>query len=289
MKKLLLILTVFALVASLMPTAAAQDDALPLCSEDELTAVAEALEAYNEGIASLDEISTDANDAVYGAVVVGYDAFSYAFWAEVFPEFPACVEAQVLGITFGLAYDQLTIAAAYANIAGWAIAMGDAEGAELFANAATERVEEINAQMETLAELDVADFASALPNCTKEEYMTNTAALEAFGDAVDEAMADLDLGTDDVTNAVVTLAAIDLIASEYWDTIYPELPACAEAEYDALLVGLTLDELVLISSLGANALLEDAAGNTEIAQALADSMNVRMEDLTATMEEMNME
>ncbi len=281
MKKHLFMLTICALLLVwLIPGATAQESDQPACSEDELLAVIEAIEIYYADLANLDDISTGPQQAVYGAVVVDYDAFSYAFWNEVYPAFPVCAEAQILGFTVGLAYGDLTLAAAYANIAGWAFATEQDDAAEYFAVSAAERLTDIDALIASLSEFSLGD----LPPCTTEESAIMQTMIDALATNVDELTIAIDIQTPDSIEAGLTaLYILDEADNVFWNDVYPELPICAEAQTRALLAGFALDEWVLISALGFNGMIESDAGHTEIADALNASSSARFTDLLAAM------
>lgn len=291
MRKLLLVFTTCALLLVLvMPTALtfAQEDEMPVCTEAEITQVAEGIDLYSQAIAELGDISTDPTEGAYGLVLIGYDAFSYEFWNTVYPEVPMCTEAQALAFAFGTFYDELALAASFANIAGWAESLGEAEAAEYFAQSATYRTDGINAMLEEMQGMSAADLVGETsPACTEEEYEANSTAIEGYFSAIDEAQVELEsLSSSDLETLVATVVTYDLFAQAYWDEVYPILPACAEAEYDAYIAGSVIDQILMVTTLYLNAALETEGGNAEIAEVLAASADARSEDLYTFLEMM---
>lgn len=285
MRKLTLLVVVLVLILP-FGVIAAQDDAVS-CSPQEIALVGEALAIYSEALTELDAISSDVSDNDFGAALVGYDAFSYEFWNTLAPEFPACVEAQKLTLIFGIAFDELATAASFANIMGWSEALEATEAIEYFAEATAIRVESVTAMMEMAGELEIEDYLEELESCSVEEYEMNSTLLGEYFAEMESVFADIgETSTDDIEAITGIVVAADIYSNGYWNEIYPELPYCAEADLEAYTAGAIVDELVLITSLGLNAALEDAAGNTETAELLAASVAVRYEELIAFLDSM---
>jgi len=288
MRKVLPFITVCAVLLTLVtPVAFAQDETLPACSEEEITATAEGIDLYSQAIAELGDITSDPNDAAYGAVLAGYDAFSYEFWNSVYPEVPYCMEAQALAFAFGTFYDELALAASFANIAGWAESAGESEAAEYFVASAEYRIEGITEAMAEMEDMSAADFlGETLPACSTEEYEASSTAIETYFTALGDAQAELEsaASSSDLESLVALVVTVDLFAQGYWDEVYPILPACAEVDQDSWLAGRVLDESLLITTLYLNAALESEGGNADAAEVLAASADARGEDLTVFLE-----
>lgn len=287
----LIALMVLASLVSAFPVAAQDEESegmLPNCTEEEWAAFNEGIAAYNEGIASLGEISSDVTEAAYGAALVGYDQFSYQFWSEVFPALPACAEVQVVAFVLGNFYDDLAVAAAYANIAGWAVTAEQAEAAEYFGTVAATRAQDIADESAAFGEMDLSELlGEELVACSEEELTGVIDGIAGYFEGYEAVQAEAEASAegDDAVVLVATTVTTDSFATVYWDEVFPEVPACSEAQYLGYLAGSALDETNLIVALYLNAALEAEGGNTDIADALAASAEARAADLEETLAE----
>jgi hypothetical protein len=124
--------------------------------------------------------------------------------------------------------------------------------------------------------------------CTEEELALTSEALTLYGDGLSTLQEDYDLSVDASDAAYgETLLALDAISYEFWNTVYPELPTCAEAQVLAYSVGSIYDEYLTIGLLDNMAAWLEASGDSEGAAAFSEQSAARSEDLAAAMEEMS--
>ena len=79
------------------------------------------------------------------------------------------------------------------------------------------------------------------------------------------------------------VADLDAYATEYWTNFSEAEFECAEEYFIAYSLGLALDELLIVSELGAIAVHETEAGNTELATSFSDLTTTRAEQLSDDM------
>ena len=121
----------------------------PACSEVEGDTAYEALKAlYDAG----DEVAAMGEEAEsLLPVIVGYEALTTSYWNDVFPLLPQCAEVQAVGYVFGFAGEDILISLSIAEIAQYEANNGNAEVAQIFADSATQRINDFE---ETGAFLD---------------------------------------------------------------------------------------------------------------------------------------
>jgi hypothetical protein len=129
------------------------------------------------------------------------------------------------------------------------------------------------------------ETSGALPACSEDELAATIEGLTAYDEGLATLSADYDLSVDPTDAAYgATLVALDAISYEYWNTFYPVLPQCAEAQAVAFVVGSIYDEYLTIGLLNNIAGWTDAAGAGEDAQAFADQSAARVESLNFGLE-----
>jgi hypothetical protein len=79
------------------------------------------------------------------------------------------------------------------------------------------------------------------------------------------------------------VADLDAYATEYWTNFSEAEFECAEEYFIAYTLGLALDELLIVSELGALAVHETEAGNTELATAFSELTTTRAQQLSDDM------
>lgn len=115
--------------------------------------------------------------------------------------------------------------------------------------------------------------------CTQEELASTLEALSTYNQALAE-LGDIGAGpTDNAYGAI--LAAYDSFSYEFWYTVFPEVPGCAEAQAYALNIGMIYDEYLTIGLLQNIAAWATANGDTES----ADVFNASVEARSAAMAE----
>jgi hypothetical protein len=289
MKKLFLLIVIVGLLAVPMGGALAQEDeaiALPACSEEELAGTLEAITEMNAGfeeIATTFDLSSDPNDNAYGETLVVLDAFTQGYWSDFFVQVPPCAEATGVAYVVGSFYEEYLITGLLLNIAAWADASGDTETATMVAEQANLHLEDINATMEALStmtfeELAAELFANELPACTPEQL---TEAEAAFGE-VYEGLSSIEEEFADDTLAL--FAASEAAAYTFDTEVYAEASTCAELASTSDMVSLALNIANSAAGLYANAEVEEAAGNTEVASAMQEAAQAREEAFAALLE-----
>jgi hypothetical protein len=281
-QSIMIVLVVFALLP--MPAVQAQADqggTMP-CTEDELAAASEALQTYDEAFGALmDEydLSTDPTETGYGATIVALDAFDTDYWNTVYPALPACYEAQALGFLFGTMYDEYLTIALLQNMAAWSEA-AEIEGATIFSENVAARLEKMDAAMQAIVDVPLADVAAALTGenlqtCTEEEQTTAYNYLVAV-------MTDLNTLLAAVSeNPVSTFALTETESYTFDNEIFPQMTTCIENQGLAWILSMLLSDFNITTGLMANAAVEAAVGNTQVAEAMSASAEVRITDLQA--------
>jgi hypothetical protein len=280
-RKFLIIALLLSLFIATFATVSAQDEEGSVaCTEEELTLTTEALGIYNDGLATLQEdydLSGDPTDNAYGETIIALDAISYEFWNTVYPELPACNEAQSLAFVLGFVYDEYLTIGLLSNASAWVDANGDAEGATVFADQATMRWENLTATMEGLSEVTLTDltatiYGDSLEYCTEEQ-------ITALNEGLSTTMTNLGGVLTEMSEQPTLAFAVTEGASYAFDTeIYAEAANCYENQGMAWYVSDSLHELNIIMGLSANAVAEAEGGNTDVAQAMVDSAGLRLEN-----------
>lgn len=124
-----------------------------------------------------------------------------------------------------------------------------------------------------------AQDEDAYAACTEEELTATIEGLAGYNEALAE-LGDISGGPADNDYGAM-LAAYDAFSYEFWYTVHPELPACAEAQAYALNVGMIYDEYLTIGLLLNLSAWADASGDADSAEAFSASAEAR----AATMEE----
>jgi hypothetical protein len=253
------------------------------CTEEELTATVEGISAYNEALAELGDIGAGPQDAAYGTILAAYDSFSYEYWYTLFPEIPACAEAQAFALNIGMIYDEYLTIGLLQNIAAWADASGDADTASLFTASVEARaamMSETTNLMEGVTAEDMADWinSAGMESCDEETF---TASLTGIGEYFTSLGEIQSQAAETIDENVAALIVSDSAAQAYWSDVYPAVSGCYEADYYAWEAGRILDETTIITALAVNAELENEAGNTDVAEVMAASIEARAEGLAA--------
>jgi len=290
-RKLLIIVMLFGLLAVSFSAVYAQDeaDSSTPCTEEEMTVTTEALSIYNDGLATLQEdydLSGDPTDNAYGETIVALDAISYEFWNTVYPELPACAEAQTLAFVLGAVYDEYLTIGLLQNSSAWLDAGGDADGAATFANQASMRQANLATTMEGLSGITLTDLAAAmngdlLDACTEEQ-------VTALSDGLTNSMSGLgDVITQASEQPAVAFAVTEGASYAFDTDVFAQVANCQENSAMAWYVSDSLRELNIIMGLSANAAAEAEAGNADVAQTMIDSASQRLEDFQSTIESLD--
>jgi hypothetical protein len=287
MKKYIAVIVLFTLFFSTSIPVFAQDEAegaIPACTEEELTATLEGLQAIDDGFKELVaefDLTSDPANAEYGTTLVALEAIAGGFWGEFYPAVPACAEAQVISFTVGTTYDQYLTIGLLANVGAKIAAAGDEETATLIGEQVTARVEGLQEDMAEVADLTFEEYAAAVleetaPACTEEQL---AAAQEGLGTALEE----IGAMVEGMENPLEVFAVTEATAFTFWDEAYEALAVCAESELIAFQVGFLLNDVNIIAGLHANAAAESEAGNAEVAEAMTQAASAREELLAALM------
>ncbi len=259
------------------------DAAYAPCTEEELTATLEAISTYNEALAELGDIGAGPQDAAYGAILAAYDSFSYEFWYTLHPELPGCAEAQAVALNVGMIYDEYLTIGLLHNIAAWATASGDTDSADVF-TASAEARSAVMAESVDLMEGITAEDMSAWINsdgmeyCDEETFNASLTGIGEYFSSLGELQSQI---SEDVGENLAALIVSDTAAQTYWSDVYPAVSGCYEADYYGWEAGRILDETTIITALAINATLESEAGNTDVAEMMAASIEARSEGLAA--------
>lgn len=292
MKKLSLFIIILSLLALPAGNAFAQEEmVLPACSEEELSTTLAGITEVNEGfaeVATTFDLSSDPTDITYSETLVVLEAAASSYWTEFFVEVPACAEAAGIAYIVGAFYEDYLTTGLLLNAAAWAEAAGETEAAAEIAEQAAVRLEEIQAAAEamsamTFEELAAELFADTLPACTPEQLTEGEAAFETAY----EGLAALEEETAD--SALAQFAITEGAAYTYDAEVHPNLSLCSELDYTADLVSIILNIANTSTGLYANAELEAAAGNTEVAEAMQAAGEAREELVNAMIEMMDAE
>lgn len=261
----------------------AQDEevAYEACSEEDLALTIEGLAAYNEALVELGDIGAGPADNDYGAILAAYDSFSYEFWYTLFPEVPACAEAQAYALNVGMIYDEYLTIGLLLNLSAWSDAAGDADSAAAFAASAEARstaMAESTSLMEGITAEDLATWVNSdgLAACDEESYTFALTTIGEYFTGLGELQTEI---AEDADANLAALVVSDVAAQNYWAEIYPAISGCYEADYYGWEAGRILDESTIVTALALNAMVENEAGNTEVAETLVASAQARSEGL----------
>src|SRR5690349_9362036 len=117
-----------------------------------------------------------------------------------------------------------------------------------------------------------------LPACDPMELMTNMESMmQPLTDLGELSSIDADASPSDYSQLV---SELDAYSVEFWAGFEETEFECAEQYYIATQMGEILDEALIIAELGALAVHENAAGNTEAATLFAEQSSGRAEVLT---------
>jgi len=119
-------------------------EALPACTEEELTATLEGIGILVETFQGLTE--TLEEDMLSAAA--GLEALSTGYWETFYTVLPACAEAHDLGYNVGLIFDETLTIVLLDRVAEIATTNGDTETAEVLAESITTRGETLTAASE---------------------------------------------------------------------------------------------------------------------------------------------
>lgn len=130
-----------------------------------------------------------------------------------------------------------------------------------------------------LVPISSAQEDGGFPSCTSEEFAEFATAL---GEGLAE-IGNLVSEPDEPTAANLTelVVVFDAFNYGYWEGFYEAEPACAEAYWLGLSVGLLLDEQVITGQLLVLSVHEAEAGNEDVAEALLELASLREEGLEA--------
>lgn len=118
------------------------------CTEEELAATYEGLDAIYVVYEEFGGLVEEAEGTDLSALIVGYTELSTGYWEEFFPVVPECAEAQDEAFSAGLILDESLIIVASYRLAELEGEMGDAEIAEALLASAEARLEDLTAFLE---------------------------------------------------------------------------------------------------------------------------------------------
>ncbi len=292
MKKTLLLVVILLLGALSASLVSAQDEEVTVpesCDVDTITATATTI---SDGFTEYQDLMTlpdepTASDLSLAAATA--DAYAYGFWQGFYEALDenSCVEVWWLGYTSGLILDEALIVTQLSALAAHEAEAGNADLADTLLGLATDRSDSLTVGLESVQEtltalLDGGSLDLELAECTEEELTATYDGLSPITDAYAEFGTMAEEATGAELSALITGYAT--LSNGYWAEFYPVVPACYEANDIAYTVGLILDESVIVASNYRLAELESELGNDELAQALSDSADVRIEELSAAID-----
>lgn len=276
-RKMFILILVF--VIGVIPAFAQGEDSAAYvpCTAEELTATVEGISAYNELLTELGDIGAGPVDNAYGAILAAYDTFSYEFWYTIFPELPACAEAQAFALHVGMIYDEYLTIGLLQNIAAWADAAGDSDSAAAFTASVEARAATMSESLDLMQGITADDLSewinsASLESCDQETFAAALTGIGEYFSGLGELQSQLSA---DVDANLATLIVSDVAAQTYWSDIYPAVSGCYEADYYGWEAGRILDEATIIAALAVNTTLEADAENTDVAEAMTASVEAR--------------
>lgn len=291
MKKLLLLSLIFVIALSSLFSVSAQDDeGLPACSLEDITAsvmeMAEGFAGFEEMMAMPDEPT--ASDITTAVVMA--DAFAYGYWEGLYEAFEEgiCLENWWWGYTTGLALDEVLVVSQLGALTAHEAEAGNEELADILLELTEERSamleESMTGVVETMtALLEGGELDMELPLCTEEELEETYAGLEEIATVYAElGEFSTEATGEDLSALIVGYATL---SSSYWNEVFPLAPACFEANDAAFNVGIIIDESLIVMSNLRLAEIQSDMGDSEVAELLAESAVTRAEELEALVEE----
>jgi hypothetical protein len=267
-----------------------EEEELPPC--DPMTAMAslqELMEPLTE-IGELTTVSEDASPSDYSQMVADLDAYVYDYWGSLEEAEFECAEEQFIAHTIALSLDELLIVSELSALSVHEAVAGNSEAATLFGEQAGARAETLADDMLAVTDLvtnimtgEEMEMGSDLEACSEEDLAAVADGISTISETYTELGESMVEASGEDLTAVV--AGFSTLSSEYWTTFAPELPECAEAQSLGTSYGLLLDESLILVALLKLTELETEAGNDELAETLAASVEVRSEDLQAMAEE----
>lgn len=136
-------------------TAESMEDVLPgewpACSEQEAESAFETLKILYDAGNDVVAIGEETNSFL--PIIAGYESLTASFWNDIFPILPQCFEVQAIGYAFGFAGEDILIAISITEIAQYENNAGNTEAAEIFAESAAQRLEDLEETGDLLDEL----------------------------------------------------------------------------------------------------------------------------------------
>jgi len=282
-KKFLLGLAVALFVAVAPAVAQDEEDGAVACTPEDLQTTTEVISAMSAPYQEL-TAGMDATDPItVSAAVVAFQYMSTGFWTEIYPEIPACAEASTLAYNFGLALDESVISTGIIRLGLFEAEFGDPDLAKSIVEYGQARAEwyaQIIAntfgQISEDGELPDSMYSPELDACTDADYESEgwTALKDSLA-AYNELDPSVATATgDELTGLIGSYAQI---SSEFWASIYPNLPACAEIAETGYNIGLVYNERIITLLLGRLAEYENEHGSEEAATALVEGAQARQE------------
>jgi hypothetical protein len=132
--------------------------------------------------------------------------------------------------------------------------------------------------MEGITADDFAEWinGASLESCDEETFGVALAGIGEYFGSLGEIQSQ---AAESVGDGLAALIVSDVAAQTYWSDIYPNISGCYEADYYGWEAGRILDETTIITALAVNAALESEAGNSDVAEYMAASVEARSEGL----------
>lgn len=289
MRKMSLLTLIVLMLIAVFPVNA-QDDEYEACTTDEFIEGAEIIESAFDDIASIMEIADEPDASDYTAAVLLIDSYTLGYW-EGFSEASyegLCAELDWFGYTAGLVLDEMLITTQLSALALHESDAGNDDLAEELVTLSIDRAETLEASIDAIIEILAAvedgemslDFE--LAECSDDEFDATEEGLEIIYEVYEElAILAEDAEGSDLSEIIVGFA---VLSEEYWYEFMPEVPNCYEAQDEAIYAGLIIDESLIIASGYRLAELEAETGDEDVADALEENAEERLEFLEEAFE-----
>jgi len=194
------------------------------------------------------------------------------------------MEAQTLMYVMGGNYDLYLTVGLLNNLAGWADAPIDPEAMAVFSEHGAAQRDILDQSMASMQDASLTDIAGALSgagleSCTEEQHTGLTDALGTLMDDIDTAKEQLE------GDPVGAFALSEGVSFTFSNGVFGQFAfSCAENYEMAWFAGAILSEMNIVAGLYANAAVEQAAGDADVAAFLTESADTRMEALNEMLE-----
>ncbi|MBC7870983.1 MAG: hypothetical protein H7Y09_09110 [Chitinophagaceae bacterium] len=245
---------------------------LPVCTEAETGQTVAALTPIFEALPEMDPFLLEPEEL--SPLVLEHDALASLFWSEISPSLPACREARSVADNLGILLNDRLIVVTMLRLAAYESEYGDPDISALFSESVDTRAARATDYYDgycgVMFAQGVPPIGEPLTTCTDEEVASDVIttlndAIENYSDLNQQA---LEIQEDDLA---MFLAGYDALSNDFWEIIYPNLPACDAAANLSFIVGNIFDQTLIVYEFFLLSRYENEYGDAEIGAQIAQS------------------